>query len=110
MLLQMQGVFAEYERALIQDRTRRGRLFWARQGRVNWGGTPTYGYRFSGRDEPGPRRLVVEESEAAVGRPLYRWLGEGQLSFHPVQRRFIERGVAPPPGGGRGGGRGPRSP
>ena len=27
MLLQMQGVFAEYERALIQERTRRGRLF-----------------------------------------------------------------------------------
>ncbi len=45
MLLQMQGVFAEYERALITERTRRGRLFWARQGRVNWGGTPTYGYR-----------------------------------------------------------------
>ena len=35
MLLQMQGVFAEYERALIQERTRRGRLFAARQGRVN---------------------------------------------------------------------------
>ena len=33
MLLQMQGVFAEYERALIQERTRRGRLFAARQGR-----------------------------------------------------------------------------
>ena len=32
MLLQMQGVFAEYERALILERTRRGRLFWARQG------------------------------------------------------------------------------
>ncbi len=27
MLLQIQGVFAEYERALIQERTRRGRLF-----------------------------------------------------------------------------------
>ena len=40
MLLQMQGVFAEYERALIQERTRRGRLFAARQGRVNWGNPP----------------------------------------------------------------------
>ncbi len=37
MLLQMQGVFAEYERALIHERTRRGQLFAARQGRVNWG-------------------------------------------------------------------------
>jgi len=102
MLLQMQGVFAEYERALIQDRTRRGRLFWARQGRVNWGGTPTYGYRLSGRDEPGPRRLVVEESEAAVVRQLYRWLVEEQLSSYAIQRRLIERGVPTRRGGGRG--------
>jgi site-specific DNA recombinase len=42
MLLQMQGVFAEYERALIHERTRRGQLFAARQGRVNWG-NPPYG-------------------------------------------------------------------
>jgi site-specific DNA recombinase len=63
----MQGVFAEYERALMLERTRRGRLFWARQGRVNWGGTPTYGYRLSARTESLPRQLVVEESEATVG-------------------------------------------
>ena len=44
MLLQMQGVFAEYERALMAERTRRGRLFAARQGRVNGGGHPPYGY------------------------------------------------------------------
>src|SRR4051794_41914186 len=108
MLLQMQGVFAEYERALIQDRTRRGRLFWARQGRVNWGGTPTYGYRLSGRDEPGPRRLVVEESEAAGGRPPYRRVGGGQVGFHPVQRRFVEGGGPAPPGGRGGAGAEPR--
>lgn len=42
MLLQMQGVFAEYERALIHERTRRGRIFAAKQGRVNWGGNPPY--------------------------------------------------------------------
>src|SRR4051794_41985162 len=99
MLLQMQGVFAEYERALIQDRTRRGRLFWARQGRVNWGGTPTYGYRLSGRAEPGPRRLVVEESEAAVVGPLYRWRGQEPQSFHPVQKTLVQRGGPAPPGG-----------
>ena len=58
-------MFAEYERALMLERTRR--LFWARQGRVNWGGTPTYGYRLSARTESLPRQLIVEESEAAVG-------------------------------------------
>jgi len=40
MLLQIQGVFSEYERTLIKERMRRGRLFAARQGRVNWGSNP----------------------------------------------------------------------
>src|SRR3954464_4716368 len=85
MLLQMQGVFAEYERALITERTRRGRLFWARQGRVNWGGTPTYGYRLLRGTETGPQQLVVEEREAAGVRQMYRWLVEEQLSsYQPV--------------------------
>ena len=79
MLLRMQGVFAEYERALMLERTRRGRLFWARRARVNWGGTPTYGYRLFPRSENLPRRLVAEESKAAAVRQMYRWLVEEQL-------------------------------
>jgi site-specific DNA recombinase len=55
MLLQVQGVFAEYERALIQERTRRGRLFAARQGRVNWGIRPM-ATRTCGRRSP-PRSI-----------------------------------------------------
>src|SRR3990172_4547660 len=33
LLVQIQGAIAEYERARILERTRRGRLYWARQGR-----------------------------------------------------------------------------
>lgn len=64
MLLQIQGVFAEYERALIQERTRRGRLFAARQGRMNWSRAP-YGYRIIHKTESTPQKLVVEETQAA---------------------------------------------
>ena len=102
MLLQMQGVFAEYERALITERTRRGRLFWARQGRVNWGGTPTYGYRLIRRSETAPQQLVIEESEAAVVRRMYRWLVEEQLSSYAIQKRLIEHGIPTRKGAGRG--------
>ena len=35
LLLQMQGMIAEYERAKILERTRRGRRFAARQGKVS---------------------------------------------------------------------------
>ena len=54
MLLQIQGVFADYERALIQERARRGRLFAARQGRVNWSHAP-YGYRIQLKTESAPQ-------------------------------------------------------
>jgi site-specific DNA recombinase len=90
MLLQMQGVFAEYERALIQERTRRGRLFAARQGRVNWGGRPPYGYRCVRQTETAPQSLEIDETEAAVVLRMYRWLVDEQLSSHAIQHRLID--------------------
>ena len=75
MLVQMQGVFAEYERALIQERTRRGRLFAARQGRVNWG-NPPYGYTYVRKTFTTPQHLVINEAEAEVVRLIYRWCVE----------------------------------
>jgi len=93
MLLQIQGVFAEYERALITERTRRGRLFAARQGRVNWGGTPPYGYTCLRKTESAPQQLSINETEAAVVRQMYRWLVEEELSSYAIQKRLTERGV-----------------
>jgi DNA invertase Pin-like site-specific DNA recombinase len=80
MLVQMQGVFAEYERALIQERTRRGRLFAARQGRVNWG-NPPYGYTYVRKTLTTPQHLVINEAEAEVVRLIYRWCVEEQLRW-----------------------------
>ena len=42
--IQMQGAFAEYERAKILERTRRGRRFAARQGKVSVLGDAPYGW------------------------------------------------------------------
>ena len=85
MLLQMQGVFAEYERALIQERTRRGRLFAARQGRVNWG-NPPYGYTYVRKTSTAPQHLVINEAEAEVVRLIYRWCVRRAVQFlhHPA--------------------------
>jgi site-specific DNA recombinase len=88
VLLQMQGVFAGYERALIEERTRRGRLFAARQGRVNWSGNPPYGYRYLRKTETTPQQLLINESEAAVVQQMFRWLVDEQISSHAIQRRL----------------------
>ena len=94
MLLQMQGVFAEYERALIHERTRRGQLFAARQGRVNWG-NPPYGYTYIHKTTTTPQHLVVNEAEAEVVRQIYRWCVEEQLSSYAIHRRLTMQGVPP---------------
>jgi site-specific DNA recombinase len=93
MLLQIQGVFAEYERTLIKERMRRGRLFAARQGRVNWGGNPPYGYRYLRKTETAPQQLVVCEAEAAIVQQMYRWLVEEEVSSYAIQKRLTEQHV-----------------
>ena len=93
MLLQIQGVFAEYERALIKERMRRGRLFAARQGRVNWGGNPTYGYSYIPKTETTPGKLIVDENEAEIVRQMFRWLVEEEMSTYAITKRLNERGV-----------------
>src|SRR4029453_11480534 len=94
MLVQMQGVFAEYERALIQERTRRGRLFAARQGRVNWG-NPPYGYTYVRRTPTTPQHLVINEAEAEMVRQIYRWCVEEHLSSYAIHRCLTAQGIPP---------------
>jgi site-specific DNA recombinase len=100
MLLQIQGVFAEYERALIKERMRRGRLFAARQGRVNWGGNPPYGYRYIPKTDTTPGQLVVHETEAEIVRQLFNWLIEEEMTTYAIAGRLNVRGV--PTRGGQG--------
>jgi site-specific DNA recombinase len=56
LLLQMQGMIAEYERAQILERTRRGRRFAARQGKISVLAHAPYGYRYVPRHLGGGRR------------------------------------------------------
>jgi site-specific DNA recombinase len=46
LLLQMQGMIAEYERMKILERSRRGKIFMAKKGSVNVLGCAPYGYRY----------------------------------------------------------------
>ncbi len=46
LLLQMQGMFAEYERAKIMERSRRGKRHAATRGSVNVLSNAPYGYRY----------------------------------------------------------------
>jgi site-specific DNA recombinase len=94
LLLQMQGMIAEYERAKILERTRRGRRFAARQGRVSVLGHAPYGYRYvSKHDGDGEARYDIVLEEARLVREMFTWVGMEGLSLGQVVRRLAERGV-----------------
>ena len=60
LLLQIQGAIAEYERAVLGERFRRGKLQKAREGHYIGGRAP-YGYRYIPRHEQTPGHVVVDE-------------------------------------------------
>jgi site-specific DNA recombinase len=95
LLLQMQGVIAEYERAKIAERMRRGRLHRARAGEMPPFTMAPYGYRIV-RSPAAPRgTVVVEEVEAEHVRSMFRWIAEEGLSVRKVARRLSAQGSKP---------------
>jgi site-specific DNA recombinase len=69
LLLHIQGASAEYERAVLAERFRRGKLHQARAGQVVWN-KPAYGYRYVPTRDGCPGHLVIDEAEAAIVRLL----------------------------------------
>jgi site-specific DNA recombinase len=77
LLLQVQGIIAEYERARIMERCRRGKQYAARHGSVNVLGGAPYGYRYIGKHEAGGEaRYQVVAEEARVVRKIFEWIGQ----------------------------------
>jgi site-specific DNA recombinase len=87
LLLQIQGAIAEYERAVIAERFRRGKLHQARAGQVVWN-KPAYGYGYIPKRDGCPGHLVIDEAEAAVVRLLYRWLIDERLTVRQLLKRL----------------------
>ena len=89
LLLQVQGMVAEYERAKILERSRRGKRHAAREGAVSVLSGAPYGYRYVGkRDGGGCARYQVDEEEAPVVRLIFGWVGRDRVSIGEVCRRL----------------------
>jgi len=97
LLVQVQGVIAEYERAKIAERNRRGRLFRARAGEIVHRLVP-YGYRRIPRGPAGPCHLDIYAVEAAVVQRIFDDFVAGGYSMRRICRRLYEDGIASPTG------------
>ena len=99
LLLQMQGMIAEYERAQMLERSRRGKRHKAQQGSVNVLGGAPYGYRYVTRIEGGGEaRYEIDEEQAPVVRQIFDGVGRERLSLGEVQRRLTAAATLSPAG------------
>ncbi|MDP9310058.1 MAG: recombinase family protein [Chloroflexota bacterium] len=92
LVREVQGLFAEFERAALQERSRRGKLHAARQGRF-FTGAAAYGYTYLKAQDGQPGRCVINEAEATIVQQMFRWLIEEQLSTQGIARRLTDQQV-----------------
>lgn len=90
---QIRGAIAEYEKAKIVERSKRGKRGKAQSGFVVTGARPPYGYRV--RTEPHKAWLEIDEDEAAVVRLIYQWYlqgdgRQGPMSMNAIATRLTE--------------------
>jgi len=89
LLLQIQGAIAEYERAQILDRCRRGRLHRARRGELAPPITP-YGYTYAARKYGGDGQIRIHEEEAAMVRQVFAWYAAEGATLHGVRKKLVD--------------------
>jgi site-specific DNA recombinase len=87
LLLQIQGAIAEYERAKLLERCRRGRLHRARRGELSPPSTP-YGYTYAARKYGGDGQIRIDDEEAAMVRQTFAWYAEQGASLYGVAQRL----------------------
>lgn len=98
LLLQIRGAVAEYERTLIGERMRRGRLARYRAGLLLPWVQPVYGYLLDPERPRDPQGVRVSETQAAVVRQIFAWYLEEGASLSSIVNRLFEHGVASPTG------------
>jgi site-specific DNA recombinase len=99
LLLQVQGMVAEYERAKILERSRRGKLHAARRGSLSVLAGAPYGYRYVAKTEGGGEaRYQVVDEEATVVRQIFRWVGQEGCSIGEVCRQLKQQKTPSPKG------------
>lgn len=89
----VRGIFAEYERAKINERFRIGKLRKVKEGHLLVS-QPLYGYRYIPKNENTHGYYEVNENEATVVKLIFNSILEG-LSIKKVIRKLYELGIKP---------------
>ena len=87
-------MIAEYERAQILERSRRGKRHRARQGEISVLSGAPYGYRYVRKSDDAAAYYEVIEAEAGVVRMVYECYTAQGVSIGAIARLLNERGRA----------------
>jgi site-specific DNA recombinase len=98
LLLQIRGAVAEYERTLICDRMRRGRLTRLRAGQLlPWSRAP-FGYQLDPEHPRDPACLRLDAAAAALVQEMFAWYLEAGATVHRLALRLTQLGIPTPTG------------
>lgn len=81
LMVQFQGMFAEYEKAQILERSRRGKIHKARSGSVNVLGSAPFGYRYLRKTDHSGAGYEIVEHEAVVVAEMFRRYADDGVSI-----------------------------
>jgi site-specific DNA recombinase len=85
LLIQMQGMFAEYERAQIAERSRRGKKYRAKNGSVSVMSIAPYGFRYVKGYDQVSASFEINEKEAFVVKTIFDLYVKERLSIAKIQ-------------------------
>lgn len=97
LMINILGSFAEFERELIADRTRRGRRHKIEVEKQYLSANTAYGYLYVPKDQGKEKNgyLMLSADEAPVVREMFRWVDEESLSARRIVKRLNDRGIRP---------------
>jgi len=93
LLVQFQGMFAEYEKAQLMERYRRGKAHRARTGSVNVLSGAPFGYRYVRKTDLAGACYQLNEGEAALVAELFRRYADDGASIADLARWLTGQGV-----------------
>ena len=88
----MEGLFAEYERAQIADRMRRGTIHAIKNGQVN-GSNPPYGYRYIPKTKEQIGHWVINPDEEKNVRYIYHLYIVEKLTGAEIEKRLTDEAI-----------------
>ncbi len=93
LLVQFQGMFAEYEKAQLMERYRRGKAYRARSGSVNVLGGAPFGYRYVRKTPDSAARYEILPHEALLVAEMFRRYADDGATIADLARWLTSQGV-----------------